>query len=443
MIATRLSLWSPQRRNSSARVHRGLRCSRPAAPAPTQPGRHARLLGETLWTEMAWASSSSSSSAQELQAQLINIIQLSPDSSSLVSSYPITTSSSSSSSIGHPTQLKSFDQRLSLISAFSSQPILLAWDLRSPDFKSRPTIELRGTYESSAFICLDHSPDANLIVAASTQADDSTLSQIELFDLRATTDRPICIYDQAHSDSITNLEFEPGSNHSLLSASSDGLLVLHDIRLSDQDESILSVANVGASIAHVRWRSDRTSIWSGTDMETLSSWNPVDHLSLIEDYGDLRQNEFIQPGPSWDHHPIAYLIDLFNPGHSSYQSGFFVGSSSGNVLAVDTSEPAQEDWKIIGSLQGGHQEMVRCATLNQKYGLILTGGEDGRICVWSNRDDEIMDSSLGPNLESIVSLSPSITSTDSVTHSKSREDLSISTSGSIHKRSKTSRFQPY
>jgi hypothetical protein len=41
--------YSPERRDSSAGLRRGQRCSRPAAPAPnTQPGRHARLLGKSL-----------------------------------------------------------------------------------------------------------------------------------------------------------------------------------------------------------------------------------------------------------------------------------------------------------------------------------------------------------------------------------------------------------
>jgi len=33
-------------------------------------------------------------------------------------------------------------------------------------------------------------------------------------------------------------------------------------------------------------------------------------------------------------------------------------------------------------LAGGHSDVVRCALLGGRGGCALTGGEDGRICLW-------------------------------------------------------------
>ncbi|KAI9613333.1 hypothetical protein H4Q26_009933 [Puccinia striiformis f. sp. tritici PST-130] len=89
-------------------------------------------------------------------------------------------------------------------------------------------------------------------------------------------------------------------------------------------------------------------------METLSRWD-ADQLSLLNDYGDLRQDTY------------------------------FAGSQSGNVVLVDSTDPNSERWELLGSFKNGHTEMVRCASLEPQNGLVLTGGEDGRICVWSNQ----------------------------------------------------------
>ncbi|KAA1136988.1 hypothetical protein PGTUg99_010082 [Puccinia graminis f. sp. tritici] len=280
-----------------------------------------------------------------------------------------------SEQLGRLSQLKSHQQSL-LIGCFSSSPAVLGWDLRSADH--RPSLELTG-HSSTPFLSLGHS--AGSVIAAGTSNDDDCSSgQIELFDLRRGT-KPYCLYDQAHSDSITSLEFNPScSDHQLLSASTDGLLVLHDTRIVDQEESILFTSNTGASLAHARWQPDGRTIWAGSDMETLSRWD-AEQLSLLKDYGDLRQDSLAKTDPSW-HEPVSYLISLATP--SPTQSAYFAGSQSGDVVLVETTDPETERWKVLGSFKGGHSEMVRCATLDSQNSVVLTGGEDGRICIWSN-----------------------------------------------------------
>ncbi|KAI7959695.1 hypothetical protein MJO28_003486 [Puccinia striiformis f. sp. tritici] len=279
---------------------------------------------------------------------------------------------------GRVSQLKSTIDHSLLIACFSSSSTLLAWDTRSANPK--PTIQLTG-HSSTPFLSLDYCPDSKLIAAGSSNEDESGLTQIELFDLRGTNNSPFCVYDQAHSDSITSLEFKPSSPDQLLSASTDGLIVLHNTTLADQDESILFTSNTGASVAHARWQPDGKTIWVGSDMETLSRWD-ADQLSLLNDYGDLRQDSLAKPDPSWEE-PVAYLINLATP--SPTRSAYFAGSQSGNVVLVDSTDPNSERWELLGSFKNGHTEMVRCASLEPQNGLVLTGGEDGRICVWSNQ----------------------------------------------------------
>ncbi|OAV94027.1 hypothetical protein PTTG_06732 [Puccinia triticina 1-1 BBBD Race 1] len=284
--------------------------------------------------------------------------------------------------LGRPTQLRSSPALL--LACFASPSTVLGWDLRTPDHRpgSQPTIRLAG-HSPTPFLALAHSDsDSHLMIAAgSAKEDESTASQIELFDLRGPS-LPCCVYDQAHSDSVTALEFSPaGNTHHLLSASTDGLLAIHDTSLADQDQSILLTSNTGASLAHAQWLpADPKTIWAGSDMETLSRWD-AEELSLLKDYGDLRQDSLAKPDPSWLQ-PVSYLISLANP--SPTRSAYFAGSQSGDVALVETTDPEADRWKLLGSFNGGHSEMVRCATLHPQNGLVLTGGEDGMVCIWSN-----------------------------------------------------------
>jgi len=160
-----------------------------------------------------------------------------------------------------------------LLGCFSSSSVVLGWDFRT-DSQARPALHITGQ-STSPFISLAHSHSNHLVAAGSSAEEES--SQIELFDLRASaaTAAPLCIYDQSHSDSITCLDFCPAdsAHQQLLSASTDGLLVLHDTNETDQDQSILFTHNTGASLAHAHWQPDANTIWAGSDMETLSRWD--------------------------------------------------------------------------------------------------------------------------------------------------------------------------
>ncbi|MBW0533820.1 hypothetical protein O181_073535 [Austropuccinia psidii MF-1] len=329
-----------------------------------------------------WATSTSNAS------DLINLIHLSPNSSwvnlaKLKFDHLLN---------GTVTQIKSNHQKnlnsQILIAAFSIQPILAGWDPRCDNSSLNPTFSLSGT-SNSPFISCDISTNQNFIVAGT---DHSTDPVIEIFDLRGNHKIPFSTYHQSHSNLITSTSFAPQSIHHLLSASTDGLLVTYDIRISNEDDAIMSIANLGASIALTHWNSDNQLIWAATDMETLSVWSS-DDLSLIHDYGDLRHKSLAKPDPNWNL-SISHLIDCIDPSPilQSAQSAYFAGSSSGDVILVDTSDTKHHQWNVLASLTGGHDEIVRCASIDNHNGLIVTGGEDGRICAWSDTNIKESDS---------------------------------------------------
>lgn len=93
-------------------------------------------------------------------------------------------------------------------------------------------------------------------------------------------------YTEAHSDDITSLTFHPSSSlpHVLLSASVDGLLNAYDVRVADEDDSVLSTSQVGTSLVSAGWMAlkgqessaEHKGVWGATSIETLQLWDAED-----------------------------------------------------------------------------------------------------------------------------------------------------------------------
>ena len=93
-------------------------------------------------------------------------------------------------------------------------------------------------------------------------------------------------YTEAHSDDITSLNFHPSPSlpHVLLSASVDGLLNTYDVRVADEDDSVLSTSQVGASLVSAGWmalkgqeeKSELKGVWGATTIETVQLWDAED-----------------------------------------------------------------------------------------------------------------------------------------------------------------------
>jgi hypothetical protein len=94
-------------------------------------------------------------------------------------------------------------------------------------------------------------------------------------------------HSSTHSDDITHLSLLPSSStflprsserplpdQLLLSASTDGLVALSDLKESDEDEAVQSAENFGQSIAQAGWfeRKGKMRVWGRSDMDAIGVW---------------------------------------------------------------------------------------------------------------------------------------------------------------------------
>ncbi|KAG8815166.1 hypothetical protein FRB91_000134 [Serendipita sp. 411] len=57
------------------------------------------------------------------------------------------------------------------------------------------------------------------------------------------------------------------------------------------------------------------------------------------------------------------------------------GTNDGSIALLQLSSKDPSKWNVEQRLTGGHSEIVRCVSWD-KQGLIVTGGEDGKLAFW-------------------------------------------------------------
>lgn len=281
------------------------------------------------------------------------------------------------------------------------------------DMRTQPSARLilKGKWSHRRpFLSMDVSPDGNTVIAG-TEKDGEDAS-IVFWDPR-NPKQPLATHTSTHSDDITSLHFDPDLSSSssdsrhILSGSTDGLLSLTNLQNvlnptmdesnEDEDEDAVEhVANWGCSVARCGWipgdglrvrehqdRSNIPKIWSTSDMETMGLWSA--ELDPVREYGDVRQSS------SPEQWKTDYVIDVKwvdkhrGDARPWGESGLlkWCGTNEGDVALLRLSHSDSSKWTIERILKNGHSDIVRSVCWT-KEGVLFTGGEDGKICIWDS-----------------------------------------------------------
>ncbi|KAH9947312.1 WD40-repeat-containing domain protein [Amylocystis lapponica] len=240
-----------------------------------------------------------------------------------------------------------------------------------------------------ALLACDVSSDGSLVAAGTDlQADDAS---ILYWDPRNPV-APLRVHSSTHSDDITALHFSrspssmPKSGNILLSASSDGLVCTSSADEADEDEAGLHVGNAGCSLAQAGWIHRRTGspgIWASSDMETLTIWSS--ELDLIRD-NEIRQPSIHRQDLTW---VTDYVIGCHSNSSLSADAdndlSIFVGSNEGDLALLSRSTFSASDtpWTLSQTWTTGHVGVVRSFLWDEQNNVLLTGGEDSKLNIWS------------------------------------------------------------
>ncbi|KAL0949042.1 hypothetical protein HGRIS_009135 [Hohenbuehelia grisea] len=255
---------------------------------------------------------------------------------------------------------------------------VVVWDDRKPDGVGAQFSAGR------SLLCCDVSPDATAIAAGSDLEGEDAV--IFYWDTRQNS-VPIRTHSSTHSDDVTVVRFHPTQNSSdprlLLSASSDGLLSISNVDEDDEDEAVLHVANWGCSIAQAGWIPSRNgrngpSVWASSDMETFSTWsNELDSLHST----DIREPAIHGAKRTWVTDYLVGCVPASGDCGDEMSLGIYLGSNEGDV-ALTTCNTQSPDWTLRRLWTHGHAGVVRSVLYDDERHVLLTGGEDGKLCLW-------------------------------------------------------------
>ena len=258
----------------------------------------------------------------------------------------------------------------------SENGIIAAWDvMRSPG-----SVASFGETRRAPFGCISVGLGGTLIAAGT---DEGSESRIMFWDVRRLQE-PLTIFDESHSDSITQLCFSPNGSTSMISGSVDGLVCAFDLSKPSESAALQSVMKPNSVCSHIGYfGANYEGIYATTRTETLSIFELESSETISAyDYDLVKGTGCRETLQELSKMEINYLIDC------SWQPRLqklilLAGNDEGNGFGFDVD---LEGFKPLDNFAGGHRDVIRCGKIfeipNKAIGL-LTGGEDGRMCVWA------------------------------------------------------------
>ncbi|WVN87808.1 uncharacterized protein L203_103003 [Cryptococcus depauperatus CBS 7841] len=242
------------------------------------------------------------------------------------------------------------------------------------------------------------------------------------------TSSPVYIHSSTHSDDITHLSllrssssFLPPSHNAdiitphtlLLSASTDGLVALSNMKESDEEEAVVAEENWGQSIADAGGYmcKGRMRLWTRSDMDEMAIWS-IGRSGLgeieLQDQTIYPSSEFKfktfhlpQTGPNVARAAAEemkskaqiksdYLINVVPSLGLSSQGGpmVAVGTNEGDIIVQhhkrETTIYLPSSYFLTGpDSTRGHKDVVRALYHDLSNEALYTGSEDGVLAGFS------------------------------------------------------------
>jgi len=187
--------------------------------------------------------------------------------------------------------------------------------------------------------------------------------------------RKLALYDESHTQSVTQLCFHPRRPEVLLSAGEDGLLCAFDVRKRTEADALLSVANAESSIRRFGFFGPQYECaWCVTFTETLALWRLQGDCDEIANLGNIRETAARAVGARVD-----FLLEcVYDP--PTRQLALLVGDHEGGLRLLGVTAEGVTPLYAFPRGARAHASDVRCFALTP-HG-IVTGGDDGRLCIW-------------------------------------------------------------
>jgi WD40 repeat protein len=184
-------------------------------------------------------------------------------------------------------------------------------------------------------------------------------------DTRKAQASPLGEYSDLHTDLVTSVKFNREKPSILCSGGEDGICSVVDTSATSGSDAVVSILNVDCAIRKLGYFGPGSEgVYSLTNTETASFWH-YPSAQRVGNFPTLREDK-----------GVDYFVDCCSSISDSplLVAGRYTGE--GGLYSV---EP--EGVECLATFQG-HTDVIRTCVLNSKLGRLVTGGEDGCICLW-------------------------------------------------------------
>lgn len=230
------------------------------------------------------------------------------------------------------------------------------WDLRT----CQPGLDLVLPFPAASFDFCNNM----LVVGADLVQEDAS---VFFYDLRSLS-APVHVFDEVHSDDVTQIRIHPIYSHVMISGSTDGLVNLYDLSKTTegQDECLYQVIKTDSVNKLDFFGPEMEYISCTSHMETFSIFR-FEQGELVKAYGDCRNSD------------VDYLVDTYY-NSSSEQLILVGGTRSGNVRLLNVQLDCLNP---VSSLTCGHTDIITSCRYDGMTRKLFTGGEEGNLTYWS------------------------------------------------------------
>ncbi|PAA68764.1 hypothetical protein BOX15_Mlig033691g1, partial [Macrostomum lignano] len=273
---------------------------------------------------------------------------------------------------------------------------LLLWDLRVNNNKGGSAAIVRFNSESGdCMSTADISCDGLLLCAGAELDSANQDARIVFWDRRFPT-APLGCYSDSHQDSLARVRFHPSRSRRLLTASLDGLACSFDLTAECEDDALVFTYNAGCGIHGADW------IAADSDLQPAQLAESVAYvLTGQEGYALFEAEELGDTLIELDRLPVLggptihddaseeaddgvtsrvadYIVGPLTCGHH-----LLVGQHSGRLGVLSLKQQTAPVWLSEGAV--GHADTVRCCHWDSETNSLVTGSEDGMLCLWQQQ----------------------------------------------------------
>mmetsp|Transcript_38015 Transcript_38015/g.63094 ORF Transcript_38015/g.63094 Transcript_38015/m.63094 type:complete len:384 (+) Transcript_38015:24-1175(+) len=266
------------------------------------------------------------------------------------------------------------------------------WDTR----QAALTSNIQDTTENDEIFSCSMSESENSIAT-------SMVEKVKVWDLRNPSS-PFRVYTESFSEDATVTKVRFSAKDRLITGSEDGLVCILDTSIADEDDALISVINTEQPIRDLGFFGDANEyVWTVTNIETLAlvDLGKEEMISTFDSVRETLSEEPTKRSRSSDDSALDSLkrprpqIDYVLGCHydaSSQRLFCLAGSSEGIVVIGHVNK---REIQLCTTLKKGHTDIVRSFSWHAKRvgseQMIVTGGEDGRLVVWSDALDGATD----------------------------------------------------